>query len=71
MMAEFLCFALAYAAIIRWCVLLRGQSQFLQLREVLGRLAKPSGRSAYSWWRCLSYRHEEYQNEAGRVNQSN
>jgi len=47
MMAEFLCFALAYAAIIRWCVLLRGQSQFLQLREVLGRLAKPSGRSAY------------------------
>jgi len=29
MMAEFLCFALAYAAIIRWSVLLRGQSQFL------------------------------------------
>jgi hypothetical protein len=46
MMAEFFCFALAYAAIIRWYVLLRGQSQFLQSRQALGRSEPPGSRSA-------------------------
>jgi len=65
MMAEFLWFALAYAAIIRRCVLVRGQSRFLQLRHVLGRPANHCGHTACSWWRCSSYRHEEYQ-DAGQ-----
>jgi len=71
MMAEFLWFALAYAAIIRRCVLLRGQYRFLQSRQVLGCSAEPVGRPACSWWRCSSYRHEEYQDAGPGVNQSN
>jgi len=71
MMAEFFWFALAYAAIIRRCVLLRGQNRFLQLLHVLGRLEKRRGRSACPWWRCSSYRHEDYQDAGAEVNESN
>jgi len=71
MMAEFLWFALAYAAIIRWCVPLRGQSRFLQSRHVHGRPGNRLGRRACSWWRCSSYRHEDYQDAWLGVNQSN
>jgi len=71
MMAEFLWFALAYSAIIRWWVLLRGPSQFLQTREVLGPPAEPGGRPACWWRRCPAYRHEDYQDAGREVNESN